>query len=253
MTKDGVLDAKLSGDDDEHRQFSLIIGADGANSQIRRLMNTQWSVQDYQQTAFAYVVQTTESHQFTGWQRFSSNGVLAFLPLADKVCAVVWSCPNALVHQITELDTEDLINRTSQEMEGRFGRLSPMSEICAFELRGGHVDQYVAPGMLLIGDAAHNIHPLAGQGANLGLADLNVLLDLLDSSPSMKLNYPLLRRYQRIVKGNNQCMKIGLETLLWLFSNHSPLCTYMRASGLRLFNETPTLKNFLMRRAGSTS
>ncbi len=251
ISKDGVLDAKLNGDDNEHRQFSLIIGADGVRSQVRRLMNVRWSVQDYRQTAFAYIVRTTENHQFTGWQRFSGNGVLAFLPLADRICAVVWSCPNALAHRIAELDTEELISRTSQEMEGHFGALSAMSEVCAFELRGGHVDQYVAPGMLLIGDAAHNIHPLAGQGANLGFADLNVLLSLLDNSPSMKPNYPLLRRYQRMVKGNNQCMKIGLENLLWLFSDHSPLCTYMRANGLRLVNQMPTLKNFFIRRAGS--
>ena len=84
MSKDGVLDAKVSDDEEEHRQFSLIIGADGVRSQIRRLMNVRWSVQDYRQTAFAYVVRTTENHQFTGWQRFSSNGVLAFLPLADQ-------------------------------------------------------------------------------------------------------------------------------------------------------------------------
>ncbi len=253
ISKDGVLDTKLNGDGDEHRQFSLIIGADGVQSQIRQLMNVRWSVQDYQQTAFAYIVRTTENHRFTGWQRFSSNGVLAFLPLADRVCAVVWSCPNALARQIAELDTEELMSRTSREMEERFGELSAMSEICAFELRGGYVDRYVAPGMLLIGDAAHNIHPLAGQGANLGFADLNVLLGLLDSSPSMKLNYPLLRRYERMVKGNNQCMKIGLESLLWIFSDYSPLCTYVRTSGLRLVNQMPTLKNFFLRRAGSIS
>ena len=252
ISTDGVLDTKLKGDDtDEHRQFSLIIGADGVRSQIRQLMNVRWFVQDYRQTAFAYIVRTTESHQFTGWQRFSSNGVLAFLPLADQVCAVVWSCPSALARQIAELDTEALISRTSQEMEERFGKLSAMSEVCSFELRGGHVDRYVAPGMLLIGDAAHNIHPLAGQGANLGFADLNVLMSLLDDSPSMKLNYPLLRRYERMVKGDNQRMKAGLESLLWIFSNYSPLCNYMRASGMRLFNQMPALKNFFLRQAGS--
>ena len=136
-------------------------------------------------------------------------------------------------------------------MEGRFGKLSAMSEVCAFELHGGHVDRYVAPGMLLIGDAAHNVHPLAGQGANLGFADLHALLSLLDNSPAMKLNYPLLRRYQRMVKGRNQCMKIGLENLLWLFSSHSLLCSYLRSSGLRLVNQMPALKNFFVRQAGS--
>ena len=251
ISKDGVLNAKLDSSD-EQRQFSLIIGADGVRSQIRRLMNVRWSVRGYRQTAFAYIVQTTENHQFTGWQRFSGNGVLAFLPLADRVCAVVWSCPNALAHRIAKLDTEELIDRTSQEIEGRFGKLSVMSEVCAFELQGGHVDRYVVPGMLLMGDAAHNIHPLAGQGANLGFADLGVLLDLMDSNPSMRLNYPLLRRYQRRIKGRNQCMKVGLENLLWLFSNRSSLCTYARTGGLRLINRMPTLKNFFIRRAGST-
>ena len=248
MSKDGVLNAKLK--DGEYQQLSLIIGADGVHSQIRRLMNAHWSVQDYCQTAFAYIVRTTTDHQLTGWQCFSGNGVLAFLPLADKICAVVWSCPNALAPQIAALDTEDLIKRTSQEMEGRFGELTLMSSVCSFELRGGQVSQYVAPGMMLIGDAAHNIHPMAGQGANLGFADLNVLLNLLDNSHSMRLSYPLLRRYQRTVKGYNQCMKIGLEGLLWLFSNQSSLWTYLRASGLRLINDAPLLKNFFIRQAG---
>ena len=251
ISKDGVLEAKLKGGGDEYRQFSLIIGADGVQSQIRQLMNVQWSVRDYRQTAFAYIVQTTENHRLTGWQRFSSNGVMAFLPLADKVCAIVWSCPDALAHQIAELNTEELMSRTSEEMEGHFGKLSVLSEVCSFQLRGGYVDRYVAPGMLLIGDAAHNIHPLAGQGANLGFADLNVLLNLLDDSRSMKLNYPLLRRYERMVKGDNQRMKVGLESLLWMFSNHSPLLAYARARGMRLVNQMPTLKNFFLRRAGS--
>ena len=248
MSKDGMLNAELK--DGECRQLSLIIGADGVHSKIRQLMNAQWSVQDYRQTAFAFIVQTTTDHQLTGWQYFSSNGVLAFLPLANKICAVVWSCPSALAHQIAALDTEDLIKRTSREIEGRFGELTLMSAVGSFELRGGHVDQYVAPGMMLMGDAAHNIHPMAGQGANLGLADLSVLLDLLDRSHSMRLSYPLLRRYQRTAKSNNQCMKIGLEALLGLFSNQSPLCIYVRANGLRWVNDMPALKNFFIHRAG---
>ena len=247
-SKDGVVDAELKSG--ERRRFSLIIGADGIHSQIRRLMNVRWSVRDYRQTAFAYVVQTMEDHQLIGWQRFSDNGVLAFLPLADRVCAVVWSCPNSLVPQIANLGAEDLMQVTNREIEDRFGKLSLLSTLSSFALRGGHVDQYVVPGMMLIGDAAHNIHPMAGQGANLGFADLNVLLDLLDESRSMQLNYPLLRRYQRMSKGRNQCMKIGLEGLLWLFSNKSLLWTWARSSGLRLTDNMPALKNFFIRQAG---
>lgn len=247
MSKEGVLDAKLK--DGKHLQLSLIIGADGVHSQIRNLMNTQWSVQDYRQTAFAYIVRTTKNHQSTGWQRFSANGVLAFLPLANKICSVVWSCPNTLAHRIAALDEKDLIKRTHQEMEGCFGALTLMSTVCSFELRGGHVNQYVAPGMMLIGDAAHNIHPMAGQGANLGFSDLKVLLNLLDCSHSARLSYPLLRRYERTVKTYNQSMKIGLESLLWLYSNQSSLGIYLRAKGLRLVNDIPTLKNFFIRRA----
>ena len=246
--KDGTIDIRL--ENGEQLPVSLVIGADGIHSQIRRLMNTQWRVQDYRQTAFAYVVQTTEEHRYTGWQRFSSNGVIALLPLADKVCAVVWSCPNSVAQQIDKQDVEYLVKLSGKEIENRLGELSPLSAVSSFELRGGYVNQYVAPGMMLIGDAAHNIHPMAGQGANLGFADLNMLLQLLDDSRCKRLNYPLLRRYERAVKGRNQCMKLGLEGLLHLYSNQSPLWAYMRAGGLRLINDMPTVKNFFIRTAG---
>lgn len=249
ITSNGTVHAKLN-NRDEHLQLSLIVGADGIHSQIRRLMNVRRMTKDYRQTAFAYIVRTTEDHRLIGRQRFSANGVLALLPLADKVCAVVWSCPDALAHQIAGLDAEDLIKKTKYEIEGRLGELSLLSRISSFELRGNHVEQYVVPGMMLIGDAAHTVHPLAGQGANLGFADLNTLLNLLDDSRSNRLSYPLLRRYQRRVKGHNQSMKIGLEVLLRLFSNRSLTCSYIRTQGMQLVDYMPTLKNFFIRQAG---
>ncbi|MBC6413516.1 MAG: FAD-dependent monooxygenase [Chromatiales bacterium] len=247
VSKGGIVEAELQSG--EQRQFSLVIGADGIHSRVRRLMGVKWFVKDYQQTAFAYIVQTAKDHKMTGWQRFSANGVLAFLPLADRVCAVVWSYPNSSALRIAELNNEDLIKITEQEIEGCLGELSLLSSVASVELRGGYVDRYVIPGMMLIGDAAHNIHPLAGQGANLGYADLAVLLRLLDERNG-RLSYPLLRRYERTVKGYNQCMKVGLEYLLWLFFNQSPMWIYARTGGLHLVNRMPTLKNFFIRQAG---
>ena len=248
VSTDGIVEAELH--NGERRQLSLIIGADGIHSRIRQLMNVQWVTQNYQQTAFAYIVRTTKDHQAAGWQQFSANGILAFLPLAHRICSIVWSCPNSSKHRLSSLSAEDLMKITSQEIAELFGELSLLSSVSSFELRGGYVNQYVVPGMMLIGDAAHNIHPLAGQGANLGFADLTVLLDLLANSQSKRLSYPLLRRYQRTVKGRNQCMKIGLEGLLWLFSNQSPLWIYARTGGLRIVDKMPTLKKFFIHQAG---
>lgn len=237
-------------DDGEQFDIALLIGADGFHSRVRQLMNVLWQVRDYQQTAFSCVVRTTVDHQLTGWQRFTNHGVIAFLPLAEKTCAVVWSCSNALASKIAVLSPTDFLERASLEIGKHFGELSLVSHLASFPLRGGQVNQYVNSNMALIGDAAHSIHPLAGQGANLGFADLTNLLNILDHSRLDYFNSAMLKRYQRTIKGTNLVMKQGLETLLWLFASDIGLVTQARATGLNCLNTMTSLKKFFMRHAG---
>lgn len=248
----------LNLDNGQQLDTSLLIGADGFNSSVRTLMNSRWQVQDYRQTAFSCAAYTTTDHQMTGWQQFSKHGVVAFLPLAEKACTIVWSCPATLASELKLLAPPDLLQRVGSEISKHFENLSLASPVASFPLRGGQVDQYTKPGMVLIGDAAHSVHPLAGQGANLGFTDLSVLLNILDHSRLDYFNAAMLKRYQRTVKGTNHLMKSGLEMLLWLFANDkadsvSYVLSRVRAVGLNHLDTMPDIKKFFMKYAGSNA
>ena len=246
----------LNLDNGQQLDVGLLIGADGFHSSVRDMMNVEWRVRDYHQIAFCCAVHTTTHHQMTGWQCFSKNGIVAFLPLAEKTCTIVWSCPTALASELKLLSTADFLQRAKEEMGNRFEDLSLASRLASFPLRGGQVDRYTTSGMVLIGDAAHSIHPMAGQGANLGFADLNVLLDILDHSRLGYFSDAMLKRYQRAVKGPNHLMKTSLEMLLWLFANgqtENRACVLrrVRAAGLNRVNTMPSIKKIFMKCAGS--
>lgn len=234
------------------RAVEAVIGADGARSQVREWMGVEWRRRDYRQTALAAVVRTERGHENTCWQRFSRDGVVAFLPLADHVCAVVWSCPSALADEVLSSDAGAtgagafFEPRLERAFGGRLGGVELVSEVASFPLHGGIACEYVRPGFALVGDAAHNVHPLAGQGANLGFADLAALFAAREQSRADTFSWPVLRRYQRSVVARNWCMKSGLEGLLWLFSHHQRALAAARSAGLNCSNRTAPLKNLFM-------
>ena len=237
----------------DERDVDLVVGADGVQSRVREWMGVAWRRRDYRQTALAAVVRTAQSHRSTCWQCFSRDGVVAFLPLAGKVCAVVWSCPRERAQELLRAGAAFFEPQLERAFGERLGAIELLSDIASFPLHGGIVDDYVKPGFALVGDAAHSVHPLAGQGANLGFADLAALFGALAQSRGGDFSWPVLRRYQRSVKARNQWMKGGLEALLWLFSQSGRAAVLARSAGLDGVGRIAPLKNFFMRRAGAVA
>ncbi len=226
-------------------EADLVVGADGARSIVRDLAGIKARRRPYQQTAVVTHLKTERKHQSTAWQRFLRDGPLGMLPLADGRISVVWSTtPETAQLAMAATDTElgRMLSAASDEV---LGQLSVAGARGAFPLGAQHAERYVLPGIALIGDAAHAIHPLAGQGANLGLQDAAELARVLDTALSAGLHpgdRPVLRRYERARKGANLTMLHFMTSLNSLFTTDSAVLGELRQMGMRLFDRSGPLK-----------
>jgi len=208
----------------------LVIGADGARSFVRESAGIETRDFPYGQTALVTHLRPENSHCKTAWQRFLQDGPLGMLPLNDGRISVVWSTHEALADRAMSA-SDDL------EVSGPRG---------AFPLCARHARQYVMPGIALIGDAAHAVHPLAGQGANLGLQDAATLAGVIDDAlgnGGHPGDRPVLRRYERARKGENAMMLHFMTGLNRLFATDSALVRELRATGMRLFNYSGPIRD----------
>jgi 2-octaprenylphenol hydroxylase len=240
-------------EDGQQLDCELLVGADGALSKLRELAQFKTREWDYGHHALVCTVETQLSHESTAYQRFMKSGPLAFLPLADidghHYCSIVWSIESSEVDAIVALEDEEFLNRLQQSFEGRLGHLRACSRRVAFPLRQRHAIDYVQPGLALVGDAAHTIHPLAGQGINLGLQDVAVLAQELLQSTSSPGDLALLKRYQRQRKGDNLLMMAAMDGFKQLFGQGPLPLRVMRGIGMRLANRAGPVKQEIMRRA----
>jgi 2-octaprenylphenol hydroxylase len=226
---------------DSGRAFDadLVIGADGAHSFVRQSVAINTQDFPYRQTAFVTHLTPENSHRNTAWQRFLQGGPLGMLPLHDGRISVVWSTLEELADHAMKTSDEELGVILSEASDYVLGDLTVAGPRGAFPLCARHAEQYVMPGIALIGDAAHAVHPLAGQGANLGLQDAAMLADVIDRALG-KGEYPgdrpVLRRYERARKGENAMMLHFMTGLNLLFATDSALVQELRAIGMRLFN-----------------
>ncbi|MGB0845947.1 MAG: UbiH/UbiF/VisC/COQ6 family ubiquinone biosynthesis hydroxylase [Thiolinea sp.] len=229
----------------------LLVGADGAHSKVRSLANIGWQRVDYGQKGLVCVARTSSVHQATAWQRFMPGGPLAFLPLPDqKYCSIVWSLPADRADAMLHLEQAEFDQQLGKALDFRLGNVETVGKKAAFPLYGAHADNYVLERIALIGDAAHTIHPLAGQGVNLGISDAAELASQLQGLPETALGrLKTLRRYERARKGENQLTLKAMEGFGLLFGNQQPLLQFARNRGLELMNRLPLLKNSLARRA----
>lgn len=240
----------------------LLIGADGANSFVRRALNIPTREWDYQQSAIVCTVETEKPHEATAWQRFSERGPVAYLPLRDTLkqdskkhehfSSIVWSLDTAQARLVNELDDTAFSAALERELEGRLGCVKSVSERSMFPLRQRHAKSYVVDQALLLGDAAHTIHPLAGQGLNLGLNDVHALVEILHDAQrkSYELAHPvLLKRYQRRRKSENLAMMLGMEGFKRLFGSEDPLLRLLRNTGVNTVNEHTFIKRQIATRA----
>ncbi|MBS3803468.1 MAG: UbiH/UbiF/VisC/COQ6 family ubiquinone biosynthesis hydroxylase [Oleiphilaceae bacterium] len=239
-------------DDGRRIRASLTVAADGANSRLRQWVGLPTREWDYQQQAIVCTVETAQPHQATAWQRFSPTGPLALLPLLadndarrDHFSSIVWSQDTLEARRLAALDDGEFKSALGQAIEHRLGAVVAVSRRLAVPLRQRHAKDYVRPGLALIGDAAHSIHPLAGQGANLGYSDVRVLLDELAQAFSKGLppdDSLLLARYQRRRKGENLAMMAAMDGFKALFGQDEPALRWLRNTGMRWLDGAGPLK-----------
>ena len=233
----------------------LLVGADGALSRIKQwgeFASCEW---DYHHQALVATVELENSHQYTAWQRFRPEGPLALLPLAannDKTCSIVWSTNDEECQHLLSLNDEDFCQALGQASEHRLGKVVKVGPRMAFPLRQRHAKNYVVPGMALIGDAAHTIHPLAGQGVNLGFKDVAALTEELLRAHQQQLNLgslAVLKRYERRRQADNLITMAAMEGFKRLFAAEQPIIRLLRNQGMRLFNRAAAVKQHVVMQA----
>ena len=230
----------------------LLVGADGADSKIRRLSGIPTGGWSYAQKGVVSTVTTEHYHEETAWQRFLPTGPLAFLPLTDGRCSIVWSTTPEHADQLLNESANEFARSLGEAFGWRLGAIIRVGARGAFPLRTRYARNYVKPRIALIGDAAHVVHPLAGQGVNLGLLDAASLAEVLLAAvasgrdPGALL---VLRRYERWRKGENALMLGVLDGFKRLFGNSLPPVRLLRNVGLNLTDKAALLKQLIARRA----
>ena len=223
----------------------LLIGADGARSQLRDLAQISIDTHDYQQTALVTLVRAESSPTPTAWQHFLPEGPLALLPVGPDHYAVVWSNTPERTTELLNYSTAAFNQAISQAGHPYSGTLEQVGKRYSFPLRSQTAQAYIKPGIALIGDAAHVIHPLAGQGVNLGLLDVRVLIDTLVEARTQREplgRFGVLRRYERARKGHNQIMQHSMDVFHYAFTHTHPGIRWMRNVGLGLVKNSPLLR-----------
>ena len=239
----------------DHRLIpaQLIVGADGSHSWLREEMGVNVDERSYQQQALVAVVQTVRPHQNIGWQSFLPTGPLGVLPLADDhLTAIVWSNTIPTAQRLMTLSSSDFNQELTTALNNRLGMMSSLTTPQLIPLVMRHAQDYVQPRLALIGDAAHTIHPLAGQGINLGLLDAAVLAQVLIEAKDRQQDLGSLRvlkRYQRWRKGDNTLMLAAMRGFKELFASDVRWITQLRSQGLAMTNKMSVIKHLIMRYA----
>jgi 2-polyprenylphenol 6-hydroxylase len=234
----------------------LLVAADGANSAVRRLAGCATREWNYLHHAIVTSVRCERPHRLTAWQRFTDDGPLAFLPLSrqgdEHWCSIVWSTVPAEAERLMALDDEAFRHELGKAFEWRLGQVTTVDPRVCIPLRQRHAKRYVESGLALIGDAAHSIHPLAGQGVNLGLLDAALLAEVLlhalqrGEQPN---DVRVLSRYERRRMPHNLAMMAAMEGFERLFQADPLPIRLLRNSGLNWVDELPDAKALFVRRA----
>ena len=243
---------------DNHAELSaqLLIAADGADSMVRehfQFATKQW---DYGRHAIVTTITTENSNQLTAWQRFMPTGPLALLPLDDidsaHCCSIVWSQDSQEAERLMALDDKAFCKELSRASEHCLGEVLNIEKRFLIPLRQSHATDYVMPRVALIGDAAHSIHPLAGQGANLGFSDAQVLATEIAKAHARDLDLGdiiVLKRYQRLRKPENLATMAAMEGFKRLFGAQNSTLRLVRNYGLSAINGLGAIKNKLIKQA----
>jgi 2-octaprenyl-3-methyl-6-methoxy-1,4-benzoquinol hydroxylase/2-octaprenylphenol hydroxylase len=227
----------------------LAIAADGAASPLRELAGIATRGRDYGQRAIVAHVATERAHEETAWQRFTPQGPLAFLPLADGRSSIVWSVPDAEAERLLALDDDAFRAELGCAFDFRLGPILATTPRASFPLKLKLAERYIAPRFALIGDAAHQVHPLAGQGVNLGFRDVATLVEAIGAARARGADLAAestLRRYERRRRSDNAISAWSFDGIDRLFrSGFEPLVA-ARGVGVRVVDALGPLKRLLM-------
>jgi 2-polyprenylphenol 6-hydroxylase len=229
----------------------LLVAADGADSPTRHLMGIERSAVEHGRAVVTHIV-TANPHQRTAWQRFLPTGPIALLPLHDGRSSIVWSTTDEQVRELMAMDDRPFCRAVEEATDRALGTVESCARRAQFPLRSSHAAHYVAEHFALVGDAAHAVHPLAGQGVNLGFLDSAALAQVLSEALAQgdgAGDLRVLRRYERWRKGENLVMLNALDGFNRLFSNESTWLGMLRRAGLAVANDVQPLKHFFLRRA----
>jgi 2-polyprenylphenol 6-hydroxylase len=252
--------AELTLNNGDTVQAGLVIAADGASSPLRSMAGIATREWDYEHQAIVTTIRTEQAHQNTARQIFMDEGVLAFLPLADQAalpspqqyCSIVWSVIPSRAESLMSMDDAAFCQALSNASQHWLGAVQHTDKRFSFPLRQRHARRYHQGPLVLIGDAAHSIHPLAGQGANLGLADAQVLAEELvraRHSGRSPADPVVLSRYQRRRQPNNLGMMVTMEAFKRLYAEQPLPVRWLRNTGMDAVDRLPVLKQFLIRQA----
>jgi ubiquinone biosynthesis UbiH/UbiF/VisC/COQ6 family hydroxylase len=243
--------AVLCLEDGQELRAPLIVGADGRDSWVRAQAGMDAEPAPYRQMGVIANFETERHHGDVAWEWFRGDGVLAFLPLPGKRISIVWTAFEEHAAELVALAPDEFCRQVGEASGNALGELRLLNRPAAFPLRLLHLEHLVKPRVALIGDAAHNVHPLAGQGVNLGFQDARELAKVLKGrGPQPDCGeYFLLRRYERARKADVLAMQLVTDGLQKLFNNRNPALKLARNLGLSLTGSLPWLKNGLVRHA----
>lgn len=247
---DGV---RLRLQDGRRLEAALAVAADGAASTLRELAGIEVASHDYQQRGVVAYVDSAEPNQSTAWQRFLPGGPLALLPVAGQRSSIVWTVPDVEADRLLALEDADFARELTRASGGRLGDLTLVSPRAAFPLRRQLAHRYVSGRVLVLGDAAHVVHPLAGQGVNLGLRDVAALQRWLapsaDRRGQPRLSPQRLQRWARERHSDNTVSAYGFDAINRVFSNDEMHLTLARGRVLGCVGKWPPLVQAFWKRA----
>lgn len=260
-----VIEAKVTGletnyktnvitlDSGQTLRASLMIGADGSQSIVRKLAGIDLFQLKGDLTAIVCGAELDRGHKNIASQCFTRRGPLAFLPMTidghDNICSIVWSVAPDEASALLAMNALAFVHELNLAHEQRLFEVSDITKRYSFPISRQHAIRYVKDQVVLIGDAAHTIHPLAGQGINLGFADVSVLAEEIRQNQGDLSGRQYLARYQRRRRAENVAMFVTTEVLNELYSGHGPLLSWIRNAGMRIFDRSSLLKKSIARRA----
>jgi len=238
---------------DDGIEAELVVGADGASSAVRRMAGIAGAAHDYGQRGIVATIDTPHGHQATAWQRFLHTGPLALLPLASGQVSIVWSAQHATADALLAMPEDQFNAALTNASAGVLGTLRLASSRASFPLRRFTAERFAGTRCVLVGDAAHVIHPLAGQGVNEGLQDARVLADALAARPARESvgAAQALQRYARTRRSGSAVTAAMVDGLDRLFTGSGPLTAGLARTGMALVARSRLAQRLFFTRAAA--